>query len=110
MYASLNVLSQSEQQLSLDTILAIAGTVVGILGIVAGYIFYRLSIRTKEPYWSIVSNNLIQDNITQLNDLEVKYKRQKVETVTVSKILLWNKGGETIDRLDITEEIGRAHV
>jgi hypothetical protein len=45
--------------MSLDTVLGIAGFVLGVIGLIAGYIFYRKGIKIKEPFYSMNSNNLI---------------------------------------------------
>lgn len=50
--------------MSIDTILGIIGTVLGVVGLVTGYIFYKRSLRVKEPSYCTTSNNLIQDNIS----------------------------------------------
>jgi len=89
--------------MSIDTILGISGLFIGILGLLAAYIFYRKGMRDKEPYYSIVSRNLIQDNLGKMNDLEILYKRHKVENLTTSKIVFGNSGKDTIDRLDIVK-------
>lgn len=87
--------------MSIDTILGIIGTLLGIIGLITGYIFYRKSLRLKEPCFIIVSNNLIVDNITNLNGLEILFKNQRVQTLTVSKVLFWNHGFDTIEKGDI---------
>jgi hypothetical protein len=87
--------------MDIDTVLGIVGTILGILGLITGYVFYRKSLRVKEPCWAIRSNNLIQDNISQMSGLEIEYKGHEVQTLTVSKVLFWNKGFETINRDDI---------
>jgi xanthosine utilization system XapX-like protein len=87
--------------MSIDTILGIAGAVLGILGLITGYIFYKKSQRVKEPRYIIKSNNIIKDNITKLSDLNITYKDKKVANLTISKILFWNNGSETIDGSDI---------
>jgi hypothetical protein len=78
--------------------MAVALTIASLL---ATYYFYRKSVRIKEPYWAIHSNNLIQGYSSKLSDLRVLYKREKVENLTISKVLFWNNGADTIDRLDI---------
>src|SRR6266545_2886551 len=88
--------------MSIDTILGIVGTVLGVIGLITGYYFYRKSLRNKEPYVSFKENNLIQGYISKFEGLEVLYRGHKVETLTVSKIIFWNGGAETIHRSDIT--------
>jgi hypothetical protein len=87
--------------MTIDTILGLIGLVLGILGILTGYIFYRKSLRLREPCFFIIGQNLIQDNTTKFSGLEVSFKGQKIENLTVSKILFWNHGYETIEKSDI---------
>jgi len=84
--------------MNLSDILGITGIIIGI---VVSYYFYRVSKRAKEPSWSIRSNNLIEGYGSKLSDLEIRYKSQQVENLTISRVLFWNEGSETIDRNDI---------
>lgn len=85
-----------------ETFLAYLGTALGVIGIVVGvvvsYYFYRKSIRIKEPVYSIKSNNLISGSVSTLENLNITYKDFKVENLTVSKVLFYNRGAETISR------------
>lgn len=89
--------------MSIDTTLGIIGAILGILGIVTGYLFYKLSIRAKEPCWVVKSNNLIENNVSQLSGLDILFKGEKVNSITVSKFIFWNKGAEAINREDIVK-------
>lgn len=79
--------------------------ILGITGILVGallsYYFYRLSIRAKEPYWMIRSNNLVQDLSTELSGVEIMYRGKSVENLTISKLLFWNAGLDTIHKTDL---------
>ncbi len=81
----------------------IIGVILGISGIVTGYIFYRKGLRVREPTISIKTNNLIQDHVSQIDGLEILYKGQLVRNLSVSKIIFWNNGSETIDKEDIVQ-------
>jgi hypothetical protein len=85
----------------METFLTYAGFILGIIGLVASYYFYRKSIRIKEPVYSIKSNNLISGSASTLENLSVIYKDEKVNNLTVSKVLFYNRGGETITGKDI---------
>ena len=81
--------------------LGIVGTVLGIVGIVTGYIFYRRGLRTKEPCYSIKTQKLIAGYSAKFEDLTIHYKDKEIENLSVSRIIFWNNGSETIDRNDI---------
>jgi hypothetical protein len=83
----------------------IIGVTIGILGIVIGivvsYYFYKKSVRIKEPVYSIKSNNVISGSQSKYERLRVLYEDTEIENFTVSKILFFNQGSETITRQDI---------
>lgn len=83
-----------------ETFLAYLGIVLAIIGLVASYYFYRKSVRIKEPVYSIKSNNLISGSKSRYENLRVLYGKTEVENFTVSKILFFNRGSETIARKD----------
>ncbi|OGO25622.1 MAG: hypothetical protein A2W33_04585 [Chloroflexi bacterium RBG_16_52_11] len=87
--------------MSAETIWGVVGTVLGVVGIVTGYIFYRLGLKKKEPCWAIRSANLIEGYSKKFDELMILYANHQVENLTVSKILFWNNGTETIQRNDI---------
>ena len=72
-------------------VFGIIGTVGTILGIV-GLVLTRRGVRKKEPVFSIKSNNLISSSISLLENLNITYKDYKVESLTVAKILFYNRG------------------
>jgi hypothetical protein len=84
-----------------ETIWGIVGTVLAVIGLAASYYFYRKSIRAKEPCFFFRSYNLIQGLDSKLDNLKISYGDNKIENLTVSRMLLWNNGLETIERSDI---------
>lgn len=72
-----------------------------IIGLIPTYYFYKKSIRIKEPVYCIKSNNLISGSASTLQNLNISYKDHKVENLTVSKILFYNRGAETIKAEDL---------
>jgi hypothetical protein len=79
------------------------GAGLSILGIIGGYILYRLGRREKKPLWSIKNNNLISGFSKRVPNLEIKYSDQNIETLSVCKVVFWNSASETIRRDDIAE-------
>jgi hypothetical protein len=49
------------------------------------------------------ANNLIQDNVSKFSGVEITYKNRKVMSLTISKIVFWNSGQETISRNDLVK-------
>jgi len=83
----------------------LAGEIIGVLGILVGaavsYYFYYKSKREKSPCWAIKSNNLISGFESELPDLQILYKAKNLKNLTISKILFWNDGAETINEKDL---------
>jgi tetratricopeptide (TPR) repeat protein len=57
--------------------------------------------REKLPFYSLEGFNLIRDLSNALDSLEVLYKKNKINSLTVTHIAFWNAGRETINRADI---------
>jgi hypothetical protein len=72
-----------------------------LIGVISSYVFYKRSIRYKVPSWAIRSNNLVRGHSSTLSDLRIIYGDKVVDNLTVSKVLIWNDGRETIDRNDL---------
>lgn len=87
--------------MDMNYIFGILGVALAIVGLIASFYFYRKSIRIKEPVYSIKSNNVISDYSSTYQNLTVSYKNERVENFTVSKVLFFNKGAETLNRDDI---------
>ncbi|MBK7380317.1 MAG: hypothetical protein IPJ03_15240 [Ignavibacteriales bacterium] len=92
------------QNIDGNTILNVISLFVGLLGILLAVIFFVKSIKKKIPYYEVNSFNIISTKLEKkINDIEIFYKGQKVTSVTVSKIVIWNSGNETIRKSDIPE-------
>lgn len=82
-----------------NSIFPIATFIIGIL--VRTYFYYK-SRKNKRLKYVIKSFNLIKDHTSKYSGLTVKYKDEDVKTFTVTKLIFWNSGKETIDGKDIT--------
>jgi len=85
------------------------GYFLAIISIIYAYYLQRKSIRIKEPIFSIKSNNLISGTVSILENLTISFKDHKIQNLTISKILFFNRGAETITRQDI-ETINRLSI
>jgi len=93
---------------TLNIVFGIIGTIGTILGIV-GIVLSIRSVKKKEPIYSIKSNNLISGSIATVENMKIDYKDYKGDDLTVSKLLFYNAGSETITRQDL-ETINRLRV
>jgi hypothetical protein len=79
------------------------GVAIGILGLIAAYIFYRRSL--VRPKISFIKNSLfvIGPNSEFPSELEVFYKGKKVPLVTKSMVVIWNSGNSTLSGTQVVE-------
>ena len=85
-----------------EVIIAVAiGLAIAVPGWLLSYALYRRSRRVKEPSWAIRSHNLIRGQGTRWPNLSVLYRDAAVENLTLSRVLFWNRGAETINQDDM---------
>jgi hypothetical protein len=85
----------------METIINYLGLAIGLVLAVIGIILQIKSNKKKELVYSIRSNNLISGSVSNLENLTITYKDQKIGNLTVSKILFFNRGNETITKQDL---------
>jgi len=81
--------------------LAIAAIVIG--SATSAY-FYLKSKKEKVPRYAMISNNIIRD-LPAMEELRVTYRGQNVENFTVTRVMFWNEGRETIRDNDIADPL-----
>ncbi len=87
----------------LNPIFTLGSFALTIIGLVLVVIFYIRGQKTKRPTFLIRSSNLIADFSSKLDKLQILYDAKRIESLTVSKIALWNDGRQTIDSRDVAE-------
>jgi hypothetical protein len=92
--------------LSQDTLaaLAIAGVVIGVVGIGLAAVFYIRGKRDKRPTYCTRSVNIVKDLGSRVGPVTMSYDGASIATLTVTKLAFWNAGREAIDRSDISED------
>lgn len=85
-----------------NPVFMIAGPIFGFIGIILAIIFHLRNKREKIPNYYINSYNVISDKLkNKVKDIEIFFKKGKIQSLTVSKIVIWNAGNETIWKKDI---------
>lgn len=64
--------------------------------------FYFRSKKVKLPLYSHWSINIINELVNKFESLKMTYSGLPIENLTVTKILFWNGGNDTIDDQDIS--------
>lgn len=73
---------------------------IAILSLFLGIVFFFASRKKKDFRYSYNSNRLIKDFTQQIDGLNISYKTESIESLTVTKYVFWNKGNETINSSD----------
>jgi hypothetical protein len=83
-------------------ILNILSLIFGALGVILAIFFYFKGKKRKTPVYEISDFNIISDNIEKkISDINITYKHKTIKTLTVSKVVIWNSGNQTIKNSDI---------
>ena len=78
------------------------GTIIAVIvGFVVSLYFYTRSVKKKKPTYWIKTIPIIWDSIVKNHPLEITCSGQKVNNLSISKILLCNEGKDTITSTDI---------
>jgi hypothetical protein len=88
--------------MSFEIWLAIIGIVIGVLGIIVAYIFYRKTIRTK--VLALAYTDPIPLVMT-LADITVGYMGANISALSRVYVLLWNRGTSPIEAQDFIAPI-----
>lgn len=70
---------------------------VGILGV----ILTIRSIKKMKPSYSVRNIKLFSEKIQTIDDLNVLWQGKPLKNLTLSRVLIWNRGREPIRRADI---------
>jgi hypothetical protein len=84
-----------------NPLISVISIILAIINIILMVVFYFKSRREKKTRFSINSTTLIESTKTALTDLEILYKNQKQERITVSKLAIWNAGSDPLRSDDI---------
>jgi hypothetical protein len=83
---------------TVSIVLAVAGIVIGAA---VSYNFYRKSRRVRQPVWAMRTVNLVSDWAERMPGLGITYVGSTVRRLSVSKIVFWNMGADSIRRADV---------
>lgn len=86
-----------------ENLMNIIGILIGVISIFLAIFFFLKSRKIRIPLYSIASYNLLRKEIKGLENVDIKFKNEAVDNLTVSKIAFWNGGRLVIDRNDLPE-------
>jgi len=82
----------------------IGSLALAVLGVLLAVVFYFRSQKNKTPCFENSSNTIVEGLHRSLDGIEVHYKGVAQERITISKVVFWNAGRETIDGHDLVQK------
>ncbi|MGF1519442.1 MAG: hypothetical protein ACFCVB_16800 [Nodosilinea sp.] len=72
------------------------GSLLGIVGIATGYLFFLASQKRKILRYEINTNILIKNFEHEIDELQISYHNKPIKNLATTKIYLWNAGRDVI--------------
>lgn len=79
----------------------LALALLAIMSTILAFFYYRKSRKEKLPRYDMRSNALVRELKSSFPSLQVLYGGQQVQNLTVTRVILWNAGRETIRDDDV---------
>ncbi len=101
-------ISRFVESLSINPWLVLIAAVCTIVAVPLAFIFYLRSKKEKLPRYAVRSNNIIKGAKAVIPALTVHFQGhgEPIENLTVSKVVFWNAGRETIRKQDVVKPQG----
>jgi hypothetical protein len=77
------------------------GCIIAIFATALAIIFYYKGKKVKLPCYAVRSSNIVSNLVSKIETLEMLYAGKPIENLTVTKLLFWNAGRDTIDYRDV---------
>src|SRR5664280_2673660 len=81
----------------------VAGLAIGVIGIVLAVLFGLRSRRSKKILYVARKFNLLGRRLAGLPRFQAQYDGKKLENLTAVKLLVWNRGNETLTPEDFAK-------
>jgi len=76
---------------------------IAVISLIFTFIFYLKSKREKRLTYLTKSFGLVQDSLSSIDNLSIKYNDEDVKFLTLTKVSVWNAGRDTIKIDDVTK-------
>jgi len=84
---------------------AFLGYFIGLLGILATIISVVVIRERKEPVYSVSPTSLVAKTVPEEERLKIYWDSTEIQSVSLVKIAIWNKGRRTIDQSDFIKPL-----
>lgn len=77
------------------------GYALAVIGIILSFYFYFKSQKKKRPYCLTFTHTINGSIAINSPDLKITYRGKLIDTLSITKMVFWNAGNQTIDNIDI---------
>ncbi len=84
-----------------DPWLNILFLLLAVVGIILATIFYFKSLKEKKPVFSKQTFRLVNNTLSTINNIDIRYKNIQLRNLSLTKIAFWNAGKDPIISSDI---------
>src|SRR5258706_5309667 len=81
--------------------LNLAFLALAFTSIITSIVLYLKSKKEKRPFFQCRTFRLVEDSLAKMEAVEILYKGQPVQNLSLTKVAVWNGGTETINSSDI---------
>jgi len=81
-----------------------------LLSVILAIVFYIKGKKVRLPIYRTRNINLINDGINKIKLIDIFHNGDKIDNLSVSRIVIWNAGKETIRSSDITKDKFRIEI
>jgi len=83
----------------------ICNLITWIITIILALFIFFISKNKKILYYDIWGSNIVSKiNNKDIKDIDILYKNKKIDSITITNIVIWNSGNETIRKSDIPSD------
>lgn len=79
------------------------GWAIGGIGIAVSFLLFVWSRKKRVPIYRCRTTRLISSSINQIDGLDILYDKKKLNALSITKVVLWNAGRDTISGTDVSE-------
>lgn len=94
-------LNPSIAALAVNPLTTLISILIGIVGVVASFIFYFKGKQIKKLKIELKSINLLKNSIENIKGLNIEFLGNSIPNLTVTKLALWSDGNHSIYKKDI---------
>lgn len=81
--------------------IAVAGLLATFLGLIVAIITPIIQRKRKQLHYTVTTTSLVEEKISNIENIEIFFSGEKIQTLSVTNLKIWNGGNTLIDYSDI---------